>query len=176
MKKMSRFLSALLALCLAVSLLAAGAAAAEGIIVGPQTVTFTGSDGVERTYVEYMGEDLSTLAVGSGVILRGSVDYNAVYNDGTNNYIGYNTTQGTWYICLGSYSAEALRMLLTDTADQEVFELYGAYTGLLAANGLPVVDVQQGEIQTYNQAEDFYVLYTAGTSLPYFEKKAASAN
>lgn len=176
MKKMSRFLSALLALCLAVSLLAAGAAAAEGITVGPRTVTCIGLEGVERTYVEYMGEDLSTLAVGSNVILTGMVDYNAVYNDGTNNYIGYNTTQGTWYICLGSYSVEAFKMIVPDDGTIEKFEAFGTYTGLLEANGLPVVDVQLGEIRTYQVGKTSFAGYPMEELLPYFEKKAASAN
>lgn len=176
MKKMSRFLSALLALCLAVSLLAAGAAATQGVIIGPRTITYTNPDGEKRVYVEYLGEDLSTLAVGSGLFLSGMVDYNAVYNDGTSNYIGYNTTQGTWYICLGSYSVEAFKMIVPDDGTIERFEAYGNYTGLLEANDLPVIDVQLGNIHTYKVGQNRYVDYTMEEVMPYFEREAASAN
>lgn len=176
MKRMSRILAALAALCIGVSVLAAGASAAEGIIIGPRTVTYTDPDGTKRVYVEYMSDDISTLAQGSNVILSGMVDYNAVYNDGTSNYIGYNTTYGTWYICLGSYSVEAFQQIVPNDGSIAKFEAYGTYTGLLAANNLPVIDVQQGEIRTYRVGESRFVDYTMSDVMPYFQKKVSSAS
>lgn len=173
MKRMSRILAALLSLCIGLSILSASASAAEGYIIGPRTVTFTSPEGDKRVYLEYMGEDLATFPQGSNVILTGMVDYNAVYNDGTNNYIGYNTTYGTWYICLGSYSVEAFQQMVPNDGSIEKFLAYGTYTGPLAANNLPVVDVQQGEIQTYRVGETSYVDYTMTDVMPYFQRQVS---
>ena len=62
-------------------------------------------------------------------------DYNAAYNDGQYNYVGFNTDKGTWYIRLGSSSVDALKKIVPDDGSITEFTACGTYVGLLAANG-----------------------------------------
>ena len=63
------------------------------------TLTINTAGTESPDFVEYRDTDVSKLTEGTPLLLGGMPDYNAIYNDGTNNYIGYNTNQGTvWYL------------------------------------------------------------------------------
>lgn len=153
MKKLFSILSATLVFCLGISILNVSVFADEPLQV-LHYIDHKYSDGTESPdFVEYRDTDVSKLTEGTPLLLGGMPDYNAIYNDGTNNYIGYNTNQGTvWYLCTGPYSPEILKIIpeglpegvVPEGAELSKIWVGGTYAGLLEANQMPVLDIQRG--------------------------------
>lgn len=139
MRLPSRIASAMLAVSLAVSAFCMPASAAKY-----STLTFPDAAGNQITYLDQQYQDIAELPIGTQIILTGMPDYNAAYNDGQYNYVGFYTDKGTWYIRLGSSSVDALKKIVPDDGSITEFTACGTYVGLLAANDLSVVDLALG--------------------------------
>ena len=166
----SRILSAALAAVLAVSALCLPASAAKY-----DTLTFPDAAGNQITYVDQQYQDISQLPIGAAIILTGMPDYNAAYNDGQYNYLGFNTDKGTWYIRLGSSSVDALKKIVPDDGSITEFTACGTYVGLLAANNLPVVDIAAGQALVFNEQAGGDAVHTLTDDLPYYQKQIDDA-
>lgn len=170
MRLPSRFLSAALALSLLVSSFCASAAAAKY-----SDLTFTDQAGNEITYLDQQYQDIAELPIGARIILTGMPDYNAAYNDGQYNYVGFNTDKGTWYIRLGSYSVDALKKIVPDDGSITEFTACGTYVGLLAANGLPVVDLELGQALVYDAQTAGDTTHALAEALPRYQQEIDEA-
>lgn len=166
----SRILSAALAAILAVSVLCVPASAAKY-----SDLTFTDQAGNETTYLDQQYQDIAELPIGTQIILTGMPDYNAAYNDGQYNYVGFNTDKGTWYIRLGSYSVDALKKIVPDDGSITEFTACGTYVGLLAANGLPVVDLELGQALVYDAQADGDATHALAEALPRYQQEIDAA-
>ena len=166
----SRILSAALAAVLAVSALCMPASAAKY-----DTLTFPDAAGNQITYVDQQYQDISQLPIGAAIILTGMPDYNAAYNDGQYNYVGFNTDKGTWYIRLGSSSVDALKKIAPDDGSITEFTACGVYVGLLAANGLPVVDLAQGQALVYSAQAGGDAVHPLASELPQYQQQIDAA-
>ncbi|MBU3820039.1 MAG: hypothetical protein H9864_06690 [Candidatus Faecalibacterium intestinavium] len=169
----SRILSAALTAVLAVSALCLPVSAAKY-----DALTFPDSAGNQVTYVDQQYQDISELPIGAAIILTGMPDYNAAYNDGQYNYVGFNTDKGTWYIrlgSLGSSSVDALKKIVPDDGSITEFTACGVYVGLLAANGLPVVDLAQGQALVYSAQAGGDAVHPLASELPQYQQQIDAA-
>lgn len=166
----SRIFSAALAAVLAVSALCLPASAAKY-----DTLTFPDAAGSQVTYLDQQYQDIAELPIGTQIILTGMPDYNAAYNDGQYNYVGFNTDKGTWYIRLGSSSVDALKKIVPDDGSITEFTACGTYVGLLAANGLPVVDLALGQALVYDAQAGGDAVHPLADELPRYQQEIDAA-
>ena len=161
-----RIASAMLAVSLAVSAFCMPASAAKY-----STLTFPDAAGNQVTYLDQQYQDIAELPIGTQIILTGMPDYNAAYNDGQYNYVGFNTDKGTWYIRLGSSSVDALKKIVPDDGSITEFTACGTYVGLLAANGLPVIDLALGQALVYNAQAGGDTVHALADELPRYQQE-----
>ena len=166
----TRFLSAALALSLALSPFSLPALAAKY-----GELTFTDQAGNQTTYLDQQYQDIAELSIGTQIILTGMPDYNAAYFDGQYNYVGFNTDKGTWYIRLGSCSVDALKEIVPDDGSISEFTACGTYVGLLAANNLPVVDLALGQALVYDAQAGGDKTYALAAELPRIQQEIDTA-
>ncbi len=167
MRLPSRIASAILAVSLAVSAFCMPASAAKY-----STLTFPDAAGNQVTYLDQQYQNIAELPIGTQIILTGIPDYNAAYNDGQYNYVGFNTDKGTWYIRLGSSSVDALKKIVPDDGSITEFTACGTYVGLLAANGLPVVDLALGQALVYNAQAGGDTVHALADELPRYQQES----
>ena len=98
-------------------------------------------------------------------------DYNAAYNDGQYNYVGFYTDKGTWYIRLGSSSVDALKKIVPDDGSITEFTACGTYVGLLAVNDLPVVDLALGQALVYDVQAGGDTVHALADELPRYQQE-----
>ena len=161
-----RSASAMLAVSLAVSAFCMPASAAKY-----STLTFPDAAGNQIIYLDQQYRDIAELPIGTQIILTGMPDYNAAYNDGQYNYVGFNTDKGTWYIRLGSSSVDALKKIVPDDGSITEFTACGTYVGLLAANGLPVIDLALGQALVYNAQAGGDTVHALADELPRYQQE-----
>ena len=139
------------------------------------TLTFPDAAGNQVTYLDQQYQDIAELSIGTQIILTGMPDYNAVYNDGQYNYVGFNTDKGTWYIRLGSSSVDALKKIVPNDGSITEFTACGIYVGLLAANDLPVVDLALGQALVYDVQAGGDTVHALADELPRYQQEIDAA-
>lgn len=106
----------------------------------PSATALTADDIPTFQSISY--SQVGELQVGQRIVVSGKPNFNAVTCNETTELFGFDTDEGVWYIASGPSSVEAIKANISN----ETIYLYGAYAGTLDANGMPILDIQQGLI------------------------------
>lgn len=104
---------------------------------------------------------ITTLQIGQRVSITGTPNYSAATNNASTNFFGFDTTEGVWYIAIGSTSVEAFKAAMPS----QKITLYGMYAGTLDVNGMPILDIQQGAVQSDTGLSETSDLNASGQSV-----------
>lgn len=154
---MKKFLQSIVSLTLAALML-----------VSPLTA-FAATDTSTFESVPY--EQTATLEAGQRVTITGTPNYSAATNNASSNFFGFDTSEGVWYIAIGKTTVEEFKA----AAPAQQMTLYGMYAGKLDANGMPILDIQQGAVllnKTVNESGD---LFAAGKKAVEAQQAEAAA-
>ena len=124
MKKI-RFLAAILAVCMCLSLAS----------------PFAFADGdVSYEKVDY--SQATSLPIGSPVSVTGVANYGAYTSNDSTTLLAIDTPDGTWFAAIGLYSVDAFKTMVSSCS----VTFNGVYAGTLDLNGMPIIDVQGGRM------------------------------
>nr|DAH96279.1 MAG TPA: Metal binding domain of Ada [Caudoviricetes sp.] len=100
----------------------------------------------------------NTLQVGQRIAITGTPNYSAATSNASCNFFGFDTAEGVWYIAIGKTSVAAFQKAMP----AQQMTLYGMYAGTLEANGMPILDIQQGAVQVADTVSESVAVSSAG--------------
>lgn len=107
--------------------------------------------------VTYTQDD--ALLNGERVYITGTPDYGDTKSSASGNLFAFRTANKVWYVLIGDTSVAKFSSAVS--AGQ--MKLYGAYSGALSESEAPVLDIQNGYIETSGKRVKYSAAVSAGT-------------
>lgn len=111
-----------------------------------------------KTYQSIAYAQVTEQPAGRKIAITGKPNYSATTSDSSGNLLGFDTADGVYYICIGKISVDAFAA----AAPVQQMTLYGTYSGVLAGNGMPILDIQSGAAQIGDKLNEVPDLAAAG--------------
>lgn len=111
-----------------------------------------------KTYQAVAYAQANEQPAGQKLTITGKPNYTAVTTTKEGNLYGFDTADGVYYIQIGKTTVAAIQA----AAPAQQMTLYGTYSGKLAVNGMPILDIQSGAVKIGDKLNEFADLSAAG--------------